>query len=105
MDRQQANAIVRETFTQTFDEGRFLHFIRNVVNHLDESKRQVGTNQKIAFQDFVNHSTRLGTYTDPRGDRIDVLVVHLRKDTTLAHGRVTLRNFVADYLTTGQGKG
>jgi type I restriction-modification system DNA methylase subunit len=105
MDRKQANAIVRETFTQTFEEGRFRHFVRNVVNHLDESKRHVGTNPKSAFQDFVNYSTRLGTYTDPRGDRIDVLVVHLRKDTTLARGRVTLRNFVADYLTTGQGQG
>ena len=53
----------------------------------------------------MNHFTRLGTYTDPRGERVDVLIIHLRKETTLARGRVTLRNFVADYLATGHGQG
>src|SRR4029453_14845263 len=69
------------------------------------SKKQLWTLKKEAFKDYVNHFTRLGTYTDPRGERVDVLVIHLRKDTTLARGRVTLRNFVADYLATGHGQG
>lgn len=105
MERNQAISLVRETFGQRFDENRFAHFIRNLVNHLDESKRQVWTLRKAAFEGFVNHFLRLGTYTDPRGERVDVLVIHLRKETTLARGRVTLRNFVADYLTTGHGQG
>jgi hypothetical protein len=53
----------------------------------------------------VNHFTRLGTYTGPDGEKMDVLIIHLRKETTLARGRVTLRNFVADYLATGHGQG
>jgi hypothetical protein len=105
MERNQAIALVRETFTQRFDEARFTHFIRNLVNHLDESKKQVWTLKKAAFDDFVNHFTRLGTYKDPRNERVDVLVIHLRRHTTLARGRVTLRNFVADYLATGHGQG
>lgn len=105
MDRSQAIAVVRETFTKRFEEARFVHFIRNLVNHLDEAKKQVWTLKKAAFQDYVNHFTRLGTYTDPRSERVDVLVIHLRKGTTLARGRVTLRNFVADYMTTGHGQG
>ncbi len=105
MDRSQSIDLVKKTFTQRFDEARFTHFIRNLVNHLDEEKKQVWTLKKAAFQDFVNHFTRLGTYTDPRGERVDVLVIHLRKETTLARGRVTLRNFVADYMTTGHGQG
>jgi type I restriction-modification system DNA methylase subunit len=105
MDRSQAIALVRETFTGRFDEPRFTLFVRNLVNHLDESKKQVWTLKKDAFKDYVNHFTRLGTYTDPRGERVDVLVIHLRKETTLARGRVTLRNFVADYLATGHGQG
>ena len=39
MDRRQAIVLVRDTFTQRFDEGRFRHFLRNLVNHLDESNR------------------------------------------------------------------
>jgi len=105
VERTQAFNLVRATFTQPFEEARFAVFIRNVVNHLDESKKQLWTLRKAAFQDYVNHFGRLGTYTDPRGERVDVLVIHLRKDTTLARGRVTLRNFVADYLATGHGKG
>src|SRR5437773_4915591 len=105
MERNQAISLVRETFTARFDEGRFTLFIRNLVNHLDDSKKQVWTLKKDAFRDYVNHFARIGTYTDPRGERVDVLIIHLRKETTLARGRVTLRNFVADYLATGHGQG
>src|SRR5438270_6884232 len=105
MDRAQAIRLVWDTFTQRFDDDRYTHFIRNLLNHLDESKKQRWTLKKAAFEDFVNHFARLGTYTDPRGERLDVLVIHLRKNTTLARGRVTLRNFVADYLATGHGQG
>ena len=105
MERSQAIALVRDTFTARFDDARFTLFVRNLVNHLDEAKKQVWTLKKDAFKDYVNHFTRLGTYTDPRGERVDVLVIHLRKETTLARGRVTLRNFVADYLATGHGQG
>ncbi len=95
MERSQAIALVRETFTERFNEARFTYFVKNLVNHLDETKKQVWTLKKAAFQDHVNHFTRLGTYTDPRGERMDILVIHLRRETTLARGRVTLRNFVA----------
>ena len=105
MNLDLASKTIVETFRQKFDDGRFLYFIRNLVNHLDESKKQTWTLKKAAFADFVNHFTRIGTYTDPRGERIDVLVIHLHKETTLARGRVTLRNFVADYLASGHGQG
>jgi hypothetical protein len=107
MDRNQAIALVRETFTQRFDEARFSHFLRNLVNHLDESNRLQfsGNLIKRAFAEQVGHYIRLGTYTDPRGERLDVLAIFLRRDTTLARGRVTLRNFVADYMATGHGQG
>ncbi len=105
MNPEQARTTIVETFRQKFDDDRFLYFIRNLVNHLDESKKQTWTLKKAAFEDYVNHFTRLGTYSDPDGEKVDVLVIHLRKETTLARGRVTLRNFVADYLATGHGQG
>ncbi len=105
MNPELARKTITETFRQKFDDARFLYFIRNLVNHLDESKKQTWTLKKAAFEDFVNHFSRLGTYSDSDGEKVDVLAIHLRKDTTLARGRVTLRNFVADYLATGHGKG
>lgn len=107
MNRDQAATLVRTVFTRRFDEPRFLHFLRNLVNHLDESTRQPfsGNYIKRAFTEQVGHYVRLGTYSDPRGEKVDCLAVYLRKETTLARGRVTLRNFVADYLSTGHGRG
>jgi len=106
MNLEQARDCVEKTFRHKFDEDRFLFFIRNLVNHLDETKRAQfsGNYIKRAFAEQVGHYLRLGTYSDPRGEFVDVLVIHLRKETTLARGRVTLRNFVADYLDSGHGK-
>lgn len=42
MDKPQAITLVREAFTQRFGEVRFLNFVRNLVNHLDESKNRFG---------------------------------------------------------------
>jgi type I restriction-modification system DNA methylase subunit len=107
MNREQAIALVGQTFRERFDEQRFLLFVRNLTNRLDETKRvrYSGNYIKRAFSEQVSHYVRLGTYTDPKGQRIDILVIHLSRETTLARGRVSLRNFVADYLTTGRGEG
>ena len=70
MTPEQARKLIGETFTQKFDDARFLHFISNLVNHLDDSKRQTWTLKKAAFEDYVNHFTRLGTYADPKGDKV-----------------------------------
>lgn len=70
MNRDQATKLVREVFTQRFDESRFLYFLRNLVNHLDESTRQQfsGNYIKRAFAEQVGHYVRLGMYSDPRGE-------------------------------------
>jgi hypothetical protein len=76
MNAQQARQTIGEAFRQKFDDARFLYFIRNLVNRLDESKKQTWTLKKAAFEDYVNHFTRLGTYSDPGGEKVDVLVIH-----------------------------
>lgn len=107
MDRVQAVTLIEDTFGKGFDESRFTLFIRNLLNHVDEEKKTVWTSQyiKAAFRDYVNHFKRLGTYIDPSGELIDILAIHLNRNMTLTRGRVTLRNFVADYLATGHGTG
>ncbi len=109
MEKAQAINLVEETFTQKFDKNQFLLFIRNLLNRLDESegRQKLWTKPVIknAFAGAINHYERLGTYTDPHGERLDVLVIHLKKETSLERARTFLRNFVADYLTTGHGQG
>jgi hypothetical protein len=60
MNPELARKTIGETFRQKFDDTRFLYSIRNLVNHLDASKKRTWARQyiKAAFEDFVNHFTR-----------------------------------------------
>ena len=100
MNRSQARAFVSQTFTHSFDKARFRTFVQNLVNHFDESKAAHWSNARIkdAFKDHVQHYERLGTYTTPSGEKVDVLIVHLTTDSKLERARTSIRNFVADHL-------
>ena len=100
MNPQQARALVRDTFTQAFDRNRFLSFISNLLNHIDESKSLICNRQyvKDAFKPHVNRYERLATYTDPDDRKLDILIVYLTEEEKLTRARTALRNCVADYL-------
>lgn len=53
MDSAQARSRIHDTFTQPFDKGRFLNFIRNLLNHIDESKAQQWN--KTYVRDALSH--------------------------------------------------
>ena len=75
MNTQQARALVTETFPQTFDKGRFLNSPSTCSTTFDESKAQAwnATYIKDAFKDHVKGYERLGTYTSPDSEKLDVL--------------------------------
>ncbi len=100
MNTQQARALIGETFPQTFDKKRFRYFAVNFLNHIDQTKAQPWntTYIKDAFKPHVHKFERLGTYTSPDKEKLDVLIVHLTTESKLGHARTAIRNFVADYL-------
>ena len=106
MNSQQARTLVEETFPQVFDKGRFHQFTVNLLNHIDESKAQAwnSTYIKDAFKDHVQKFERLGTYTSPDNEKLDVLIVHLTTESKLERARTAIRNFVADHLKQRDGK-
>ncbi len=106
MTPQQARAAVADTFPKPFNRSRFLEFTRNLLNKFDETKAAQWntTYVKAAFKSHVNRFERLGTYTSPDGDKLDVLVVRLADDSKLERARTALRNFVADHLKTRDEK-
>ncbi len=106
MNRDQARDLIKSTFTRAFDKTHFRTFAINVLNHIDESKAQVWNNQyvKDAFKPHVQHYERLGTYTSPGKEKLDVLIVHLTKESKLERARTAIRNFVADHLKTRDEK-
>jgi type I restriction-modification system DNA methylase subunit len=106
MNRDQARDFVVQTFTQSFDKGRFGNFVVNIVKHIDESKAGTWNSQyvKDAFKNHVHRYERLGTYTSPDNEKLDVLVVYLTKASKLGRARTAIRNFVADHLKTRDEK-
>ncbi|MCD6153634.1 MAG: Eco57I restriction-modification methylase domain-containing protein, partial [Syntrophobacterales bacterium] len=106
MDKQAAENLITNTFNRPFDESRFSNFIRNLLNDIDESKAfsyLYGTYIRHSFADHVKQYRRIGAYTDPNGERVDVLIVHLKRETALEHARTRQRNFIAWYLNGGRG--
>ena len=106
MNTQQARERVAETFPQPFNKGKFLEFSRNLLNKFDESKAAQwnATYVKDAFKPHVSRFERLGTYTSPDDETLDVLIVHLTNESKLERARTAIRNFVADHLKQRDGK-
>ena len=106
MNSQQARVLISETFQQTFDKGRFRNFAINLLNHIDETKASAWntTYVKDAFKAHVKGYERLGTYTSPDKEKLDVLIVHLTTGSKIERARTAIRNFVADHLKTRNNK-
>ncbi len=102
MDKSFHKNLIEDTFENSFNKEKFLFFIKNFLNKIDESKAFHARGYvKEKFKDvsgIIKTYERLGTYTDPNGKNIDVLVVYLGKDNSIDRARTSLRNFVSDYL-------
>lgn len=105
IDKQAATRIIKDTFEEPFDKGRFIHFARNLLNFLDDSKTFVYQGNFIpdAYKQYITTLERVGKYQDVEGNKIDVLVAKLKKETSLERARPMQRNFIALYLNGSRG--
>lgn len=103
MDKQQAQNIVKETFENPFDKGRFVAFIRNLLNSIEEAPfTYKGNLIRDAYEQYISSLERIGKYTDGE-HKIDILVVKLKKKTSIERARTMQRNFIAWYLNGSRG--
>jgi len=103
MDKHQAESLIRETFENPFEETQYLHFLRELFNgQIDESEDRkfdyYGQYIPDSFKDSVRRYKRLGTYTGPDGHEIDLLIVILKRESSLERARTMQRNFAAYHL-------
>ena len=100
MNKDQGIHLLDTTFNAPFDEQRFIHFTRELLNDIDTGKSfDYGASPvKKTFVEHINKFRRLGSYEDPEGNSVDVLTVQLKNDWALERSRTMLRNFTADYL-------
>jgi type II restriction/modification system DNA methylase subunit YeeA len=107
MNREQAKNLIIETFENSFDKDKFIKFITNLLKTYDRNKALEPRSgiQGITerYLDFIASWERIGRYVDKDGKKIDILVVKLRKETSLYRARTAQRNFVAEYLKGNLG--
>ncbi len=104
MDRYEAQEIVRKTLQNPFDKDRFYYFVKNLLNRFDEAAFIYRGNYiPDAYKQYIDTLERVGKYQDPEGNKIDILIVRLKKESSLEYARTMQRNFVAWYLNGSRG--
>lgn len=104
MNKQQSIALVSKTFESGFDKSSFVGFVRNLLNEYEADEfSYAGRYVPDSFKDYISHYARIGKYTDSKEKRIDILVVYLKKETSIERARSMQRNFIAGYLKGNYG--
>ncbi len=101
MNRDAALQLITRTFDNPFDEAGFGRLTGNILNEVDRSKALMsrhGAYIPNAFKGHIRQYKRPFVYTDPNGERLDVLVVRLHKTSSLERARTMQRNFISWYL-------
>jgi len=104
MEKTAAQKRVKKTLQSSFNKEHFVYLIRNILNYIEEAPFTYKGN--FIFDDFADSIKlveRIGKYKGPNEKLIDILVVHLKKETSLERARTKQRNFVAKYLKGSRG--
>jgi len=103
MDKKQAQALIKETFESSFDKSKLVGFVKNLLNDVEEATFiYKGNYIPDAYEQYINTLERIGKYTDGE-HKIDVLIVKLKKETSIERARTMQRNFIAWYLNGSRG--
>jgi len=69
MNKEQAKQLIKDTFEAPFDKEKFVIFIKNFLNHIEESLFIYrGNFIPDAFEKYVSTLERIGKYTDSENE-------------------------------------
>lgn len=105
MDKKTAQLLIEDTFNDSFSEEKFIRFSQELLNDIDFSHGRSWSS--LVYDDFVDKISkykRVGLYTDPEGNELEVLIVEVKKLQMLERTRTSLRNFVIKWLQSDKNK-
>ena len=104
MEKSSAAKIVSQTFRNPFDKESFVYFIKSLLNHIEPAPFVYrGNIIPDAYKSYIKTLERIGKYQDKDDKKIDLLIVHLKKEKSLERARTMQRNFIAWYLNGSRG--
>lgn len=101
MEKKAATELIQKTFNARFNLEQYTLFMRNLLNDYDEQKERdwaQGNYIYESFREHINRFKRLGIYTDPEGNEVELLVIETKATSKLERARTSLRNFVIKRL-------
>ena len=101
MQTAEATKLLADTLQHPFSATSFTLLAANLVKDLNQTKRglvQAGSYVYEPFREHIQSFQRLGQYTDPAGQVLDVLAVKVKDGRKLDRARTALRNFGVEYL-------
>lgn len=101
MEKKAATELVEKTFNARFDIEQYTLFMRNLLNDYDEQKERdwaQGNYIYESFREHINRFKRIGVYTDPEGNEVELLIIETKATAKLERARTSLRNFVIKRL-------
>ena len=100
MKEERAVKLVKDTFKNSFSEERFLPFIKDFLNEIDQDNSLSFGESEVpsSYREYIKHYKRIGQYEDPEGEILDVLSVNLKRETSPKRARTMQRNFIGWYL-------
>jgi hypothetical protein len=103
MNKNQSRNLVKEVFENSFEKDRFTVFIRELLNSYDDAPFIYRGNLiPDAYDKHISSFERVGKYSDGE-NKIDILIVNLKRGQSLERARTTQRNFIAWYLNGSRG--
>ncbi|MGB1250605.1 MAG: Eco57I restriction-modification methylase domain-containing protein [Candidatus Promineifilaceae bacterium] len=91
--------LIKQTFNEQFDLNRYRQFTQELLNRYEEKPfTNSGNIIPQGYRDHVALFGRIGTYTDPDQQTIDILYIKLRHPSHLRRARTFQRNLVARHL-------
>ena len=109
MKNQRKESVIHAALQVPFNEANFFEMVREILKNVPDDKRdrfdRKGAYIYNDFSPYVTRFQRIGKYVSPDKKRVDILIVHLKKETSLERARTMQRNFVAKYLKDDKGGG
>jgi len=104
LDKRSAISLIRDTLENPFDKRKFAYLVSNMLNHIETAPFIYRGNLiPDAYKAYISTLERIGKYKDREGNKIDLLIVQLKKETSLERARTMQRNFIAWYLNGSRG--
>lgn len=99
MERQRAQTDIKDILQKPFHSENFTNFVHNLLNDIEPRDNHYrGGSIWEAYRDHIAQYWRIGKYTDPNGETLDILVVETKSLSKLDRARTSLRNFVVRHL-------